>query len=66
MTAQEGDLNRNGQRLLRKTAFKGNDHNQYIWALQCKQAGCGHVYGANGSDFHARRCPKCNQGMPGL
>lgn len=64
--AEEGDLNRNSQRLLRKTKFKGNDHLQYIWALQCERRGCGHVYGANGSDFHLRRCPKCEGGAPGL
>ncbi|CAI9404090.1 hypothetical protein ANOBCDAF_04550 [Pleomorphomonas sp. T1.2MG-36] len=33
--AEEGDKNRNDQRLLRKTKFKGTDHLQYIWALQC-------------------------------
>jgi hypothetical protein len=32
--AEEGDMNWNNQRLLRKTRFKGTDHNQYIWALQ--------------------------------
>lgn len=64
--AEEGDLNRNSQRLLRKTGFGGTDHRQYIWALQCERAGCGHVYGANGSDFHLRRCPKCDGGAPGI
>ena len=43
--AEEGDLNRNNQRLLRKTKF---------------------VYGANGSDFHLRRCPKCDGGAKGI
>ncbi|HEY1745228.1 MAG TPA: hypothetical protein VGG11_00465 [Xanthobacteraceae bacterium] len=64
--AEEGELNGNDQRLLRKTAFAGNDHNQRIWAVQCERAGCGHVYGVNGSDFHERRCPKCDNGKPGL
>ncbi|AVF05385.1 hypothetical protein C4375_17920 [Devosia sp. I507] len=64
--AEIGDLNRNGQRLLLKTAFKGTDHNQYIWALQCQRNECGHVYGANGSDFHLRRCPKCDGGADGI
>jgi hypothetical protein len=59
-----GDLNRNGQELLAKTDAKGTDHNQKIWALQC--SGCGHVYGANGSDFHQRKCPKCQGGAPGI
>ncbi|SFV31314.1 hypothetical protein SAMN05216456_1301 [Devosia crocina] len=64
--AELGDLNRNNQRLLRKSTFRGTDHNQFIWALQCERENCGHVYGANGSDFHQRRCPKCDGGMPGL
>ena len=64
--AEEGDLNRNNQRLLKKTRFGGNDHLQYIWALQCETNMCGHVYGANGSDFHQRRCPKCDGGAKGL
>ena len=64
--SEEGDLNRNSQRLLRKTKFKGTDHLQYIWALQCERDDCGHVYGANGSDFHLRRCPKCENGAQGI
>jgi len=64
--AEEGDLNRNDQRLLKKTVFKGTDHLQYIWALQYEKGGCGHVYGANGSDYHLRRCPKCDGGAKGL
>ena len=27
---------------------------------------CGHRYGANGSDFHIRKCPKCQGGAEGL
>jgi hypothetical protein len=27
---------------------------------------CGHRYGANGSDFHIRKCPNCQGGAPGL
>jgi hypothetical protein len=64
--AEENDVNRNGQRLLREATFKGTDHQQYIWALQCERNGCGYVYGANGTDFHQRRCPKCDNGMPGI
>ena len=64
--AEEGDLNRNGQRLLRKTTFKGTDHNQRIWALQCEHVGCGHVYGADGADFFERKCPKCQGGKAGI
>jgi hypothetical protein len=60
------DVNKNGQKLLAKTEFKGTDHNQKIWALQCTHERCGHVYGANGSDFHLRKCPKCQGGASGL
>ena len=48
------------------SATVGSDHNQKIWAVQCTQDGCGHVYGVNGSDFHERRCPKCQSGAPGI
>ena len=61
-----GDVNKNKQKLLAKTEFKGNDHNQKIWALQCTHESCGHVYGANGADFYERKCPKCQGGTPGL
>jgi hypothetical protein len=64
--AEEGDLNRNSQRLLRKTAFPGTDHGQYIWAVQCERDGCGHVYGVNGSDFFERKCPECQDGEAGI
>jgi hypothetical protein len=61
-----GDVNKNKQKLLAKTEFKGNDHNQKIWAIQCINESCGHVYGANGADFYERKCPKCQGGAPGL
>ncbi|MDW9363612.1 hypothetical protein RWA02_17185 [Sinorhizobium meliloti] len=65
-----GDVNRNNQRLIEKTEYPGNDHNQRIWVLECQvsQEGeaCGHVYGANGSDFFQRKCPQCQGGQPGL
>jgi hypothetical protein len=66
VASEIGDINPNGQQLLAKTTFDGTDHNQKIWAVQCTQPGCGHVYGANGSDFHLRKCPKCQHGKPGL
>lgn len=27
---------------------------------------CGHVYGANGSDIHLRKCPKCQGSTKGI
>ena len=64
MASEIGDKNRNRQELLAKTSHPGTDHNQRIWAVQCTD--CGHVYGANGSDFHERKCPKCQGGAHGL
>jgi len=61
---QNGDLNKNQQRLIRKTSAAGTDHLQYVWILEC--SACDHRYGANGSDFHHRKCPKCQGGKPGL
>jgi Zn finger protein HypA/HybF involved in hydrogenase expression len=61
---QKGDINRNRQKLIRKTRLPGTDHNQYVWHLACEH--CGHEYGANGSDFHLRKCPACQGGAAGL
>lgn len=74
MTTSErvpGDINRNDQILIARTDLPGNDHLQYIWVLVCARrdaddALCGHRYGANGSDFFQRKCPKCQDGAPGL
>jgi predicted RNA binding protein YcfA (HicA-like mRNA interferase family) len=62
--AEVGDENPNGQLFAQETDRPGTDHNQYIWELLCKH--CGNRYGANGSDFHHRKCPKCQGGAPGL
>jgi predicted RNA binding protein YcfA (HicA-like mRNA interferase family) len=62
--AEIGDENPNGQVFARETDEPGTDHNQYIWELLCKH--CGQRYGANGSDFHHRKCPACQGGAPGI
>ncbi|HEV3038895.1 MAG TPA: type II toxin-antitoxin system HicA family toxin [Candidatus Angelobacter sp.] len=62
--AEVGDENPNGQLFVRETDVPGTDHNQYIWELLCRH--CGNKYGANGSDFHHRKCPKCQSGVPGF
>jgi hypothetical protein len=59
-----GDVNRNGQEVVRKTDRRGNDHLQWVYQLACSH--CGHNYGANGSDVHERKCPNCQDGRPGL
>ena len=63
-TTIPGYQNRNGQVVVRRTDLPGNDHNQCIYVLNC--SGCGHQYGANGSDIWHRKCPKCGDGRPGL
>jgi hypothetical protein len=60
----EGDYNPNGQELLERTTRPGTDHNQYVWEFRCVH--CGTEYGANGSDFHHRKCPACQGGAVGI
>lgn len=68
---QIGDINANDQILLLRSDRPGTDHLQYVWVLLCARRNtegliCGHRYGANGSDFHHRKCPVCQRGAPGL
>lgn len=67
---QLGDININDQVLIARTTHPGNDHMQYVWVLVCARrlpdgSICGHRYGANGSDFHQRKCPTCQGGAAG-
>jgi hypothetical protein len=64
LTTATGFVNRNGQVTVRHTGLPGTDHLQYVYQVACSE--CGHNYGANGSDIHDRKCPKCQQGAPGL
>jgi len=66
-----GDVNRNEQILILRSTEPGTDHMQYVWVLVCARrldndSLCGHRYGANGSDFFQRKCPVCQDGLPGL
>ena len=63
-TTDVGYVNANGQTVVRATGLQGTDHLQYIYVLRCTN--CGHEYGANGSDIHHRKCPKCQGGHAGL
>lgn len=68
---QLGDININDQVLIARTKTSGTDHNQYVWVLVCARRSeggdlCGYRYGANGSDFHHRKCPSCQGGEAGL
>jgi len=42
----------------------GTDHLQTAYKLEC--LACGEIYGANGSDIFQRKCPKCQDGAPGI
>jgi rubredoxin len=59
-----GYINRNGQVTVRDTGMPGTDHMQHVHQLACSK--CGHVYGANGSDIHDRKCPMCQGGAADL
>jgi hypothetical protein len=63
-TTESGFVNLHGQITIRNTLLLGTDHNQYVYQLGCSK--CGHVYGANGSDIHERKCPACQGGRDGL
>jgi hypothetical protein len=63
-TTSPGYLNKNGQVTVRDTGIPGTDNLQRVYQLACSH--CGDVYGANGSDIHERKCPKCQGGRPGL
>ncbi len=39
-------------------------HAEETGNIRCKH--CGHEYGANGGDIFERKCPKCQDGRPGL
>ncbi len=65
--SEDGDVNVNKQKLIRKTKQPSTNHyNQSIWILRCTKDNCNHEYGANGCDFHLRKCPRCQRGQPGL
>ena len=63
-STRPGFVNHRGQVVIRKTDLPGTDYGQVVYQLGCSI--CGHVYGANGSDIHLRRCPLHDRGAPGL
>lgn len=63
-TTDIGYTNRNDQTVRRRTDVRGNDHEQYVYVLQC--GACRNIYGCNGSDIFQRKCPECQGGAPGL
>lgn len=63
-TTNIGFVNPKGQVTVRNTQERGTDHLQSVYQVACSL--CGYNYGANGSDLHGRKCPKCQGGRPGL
>ena len=63
-TTRIGFTNDNRQICLGQREEPGTDHGQKAYAVFC--LACGNLYGANGSDIHERKCPKCQGGQPGI
>jgi len=57
-------VNKRKQECLGHRDRAGTDYNQRAYKMRCGH--CEHIYGANGSDVHHRRCPKCQGGKPGI
>lgn len=65
-TTRIGYINRNQQRCGGHRGVAGTDHGQRPYQMQCLLPGCGHIYGANGTDVVHRRCPNCQGDADGL
>ena len=63
-TRTPGFENPREQVVVRNTLLPNTDLHQYVDVLRCEK--CGHEYGSNGSDDHNRKCPRCQNGKPGL
>lgn len=59
-----GYINPNNQKNHGTRKKRGNDHLQYAYKIECLN--CKHLYGANGTDIHIRKCPECQKGAAGL
>jgi hypothetical protein len=63
-SVRTGSVNPHGQICTGHRGVRGIDHLQYAYRTECGH--CGNVYGTNGSDMHERRCPGCQEGVPGI
>ena len=61
-----GYINRNKQKNHGTRGVTGTDHGQYSYKMECLEKGCGHKYGANGTDIFHRKCPRCQGGSEGI
>jgi hypothetical protein len=58
-----GFVNADGQEVLRRTDRFGPD-GQRVFVMHCRV--CGDEYGSYGCDADIRRCPRCQDGPPGV
>ncbi|MAL95614.1 MAG: hypothetical protein CME40_11105 [Haliea sp.] len=65
-TTQIGYVNRHQQKNHGTRGIAGTDHLQLAYKLECLAPGCGHIYGANGTDIFQRKCPECQGGRKGI
>jgi len=59
-----GYINDNNQMCLGTRGKPGTDHLQYSYRMICLEEDCEFIYGANGTDVHERKCPRCQKGAP--
>ena len=57
-----GFRNADGQEVMGRTELRAGE--QRVFVMRCNV--CGHEYGSYGCDIDIRRCPKCQDGLPGL
>jgi len=62
VTTKSGFVNSNDQLNQGPIGLPGTDHNQVLYRMRCEK--CSHIYAANGSDVHHRKCPSCQGGAP--
>ena len=65
-TVEIGYINHNNQMCLGTRGVPGTDHLQLSYRMICLEENCEIIYGANGTDVHKRKCPKCQNGAPGI
>ena len=63
-STRPGYVNPRGQVVIRNTGLAGN-RSRPDGCIKLAARICGHIYGANGSDIHHRRCPLHDRGAAG-
>ncbi len=66
-STRPGTINRQRQKVLRRVDWiDGGMDGQNVYVLQCQRPGCGFEYSEEGIRVHQRKCPRCDNGKPGL